>query len=103
MPGEMVCIPTFQRSGDVLRQLRIHCVDGNAVNDQLGGKAADNKADGERDDLLRKLRRMQFGAKSERLPEEQLQLGLEALEQAIAKDEAEAAKQDPELRKDNAA
>ncbi len=34
--------------------------------------------------LLLKLRRMQFGAKSERLPEEQLQLGLEAIEQAIA-------------------
>jgi transposase len=31
------------------------------------------------------------------------QLGLEALEQAIAKDEAQAEKQDPELRKDNAA
>jgi transposase len=38
--------------------------------------------------LLLKLTRMQFGAKSERLPEEQMQLGLEALEQAIAKDEA---------------
>jgi hypothetical protein len=33
--------------------------------------------------LLLKLTRMQFGARSERLPEEQLQLGLEALEQAI--------------------
>lgn len=53
--------------------------------------------------LLLKLTRMQFGAKSERLPEEQLQLGLEALEQAIAKDEAEAEKQDPELRQGNAA
>jgi transposase len=53
--------------------------------------------------LLLKLTRMQFGARSERLPEEQLQLGLEALEQAIAKDEAEAEKQDPELRKDNTA
>jgi transposase len=53
--------------------------------------------------LLLKLTRMQFGARSERLPEEQLQLGLEALEQAIAKDEAEAAKQNPELRQDNAA
>jgi transposase len=52
--------------------------------------------------LLLKLTRMQFGARSERLPEEQLQLGLEALEQAIAKDEAEAEKQDPDLRKDNA-
>jgi transposase len=31
---------------------------------------------------------MQFGAKSERLPEDQMQLGLEAIEQAIAKDNA---------------
>src|ERR1700710_2505435 len=53
--------------------------------------------------LLLQLRRMQFGARSERLPEEQLQLGLEALEQAIAKEDAEAEKRDPELRKDNAA
>jgi transposase len=53
--------------------------------------------------LLLKLTRMQFGARSERLPEEQLQLGLEALEQAIAKRDAEAEKQNPELRKDNAA
>ena len=35
--------------------------------------------------LLLKLTRMHFGARSERLPEEQLQLGLEALEQAIAR------------------
>src|SRR4051794_7115174 len=38
--------------------------------------------------LLLQLRRMHFGARSERLPEEQLQLGLEALEQAIAKEDA---------------
>jgi len=53
--------------------------------------------------LLLKLTRMQFGARSERLLEDQLQLGLEALEQAIAKDEAEAEKQNPGLHKDNAA
>src|SRR4051794_2694000 len=53
--------------------------------------------------LLLKLTRMHFGARSERLPEEQLQLGLEALEQAIAKEDAQAEKQDPELRRDNAA
>ena len=53
--------------------------------------------------LLLKLTRMHFGARSERLPEEQLQLGLEALEQAIAKGDAEAEKQDSELRKTNAA
>jgi transposase len=45
--------------------------------------------------LLLQLRRMQFGARSERLPEDQLQLGLEALEQAIAKGDAG-------LRRDNA-
>jgi len=38
--------------------------------------------------LLLKLTRMHFGARSERLPEEQLQLGLEALEQAIAKEDS---------------
>ena len=53
--------------------------------------------------LLLKLRRMQFGTKSERLPEEQLQLGLEAIEQAIAKNEAETEKRDPALRKDRVA
>src|SRR6201985_2167756 len=53
--------------------------------------------------LLLKLTRMHFGARSERLPEEQLQLGLEALEQAIAKEDAEAEKRDPERRLDNAA
>ena len=53
--------------------------------------------------LLLKLKRMQFGAKSERLPEEQLQLGLEAIEQAIAQKDAETEKRDPELRRDRAA
>ena len=53
--------------------------------------------------LLLQLKRMHFGARSERLPEEQLQLGLEAIEQAIAQGEAEAEKRDPELRKDAAA
>ena len=48
--------------------------------------------------LLLKLKRMQFGAKSERLPQEQLQLGLEALEQAIARNEANEEKRDPEKR-----
>jgi transposase len=53
--------------------------------------------------LLLQLKRMQFGRKSERLPEDQLQLGLEALEQAIAKAEAETEKHDPALRRERAA
>jgi len=53
--------------------------------------------------LLLKLKRMQFGAKSERLPEDQLQLGLEDLEQAIARNDAEAEKRNPEQKKSNTA
>jgi transposase len=53
--------------------------------------------------LLLKLKRMQFGAKSERLPEAQLQLGLEDLEQAIARNDAEAEKRDAEQKKANTA
>src|SRR5690349_22541979 len=53
--------------------------------------------------LLLKLTRMHFGARSERLPEEQLQLGLEALEQAIAKEDAQAEKQNADLRRENVA
>lgn len=53
--------------------------------------------------ILLKLQRHQFGRKSERLPEEQLELGLADLETAIAKADAEAEKCDPELRKEHAA
>ena len=53
--------------------------------------------------LLRTLRRLQFGTKSERLPEAQLQLGLEDIEAAIAKVEAEAERDDPALRRERAA
>jgi transposase len=53
--------------------------------------------------LLLKLKRMQFGRKSERLPEEQLELGLADLETAIAKADAEAEERDPEGRKERVA
>jgi transposase len=53
--------------------------------------------------LIWKLNRLQFGRKSERLPEDQRQLGFEDLEQAIAQAQAEAEKRDPELRKRRAA
>jgi hypothetical protein len=52
---------------------------------------------------VRKLRRLQFGRESERLPDEQLQLSLEDLEAAIAKADAEAERGDPALRRDRAA
>jgi transposase len=53
--------------------------------------------------LLLKLKRMQFGARSERLPDEQLQFGFEDLEAAIAEGDARAEKHDPELRRDKVA
>ena len=53
--------------------------------------------------LLLKLKRLQFGRKSERLPEDQRQLALEDLEQAVAQVQAEAEKCDPKLRKQGAA
>ena len=53
--------------------------------------------------LLLKLKRLQFGTKSERLPDEQMQLALEDLEQAVATGEAQAEKRDPELRRDRVA
>ncbi len=53
--------------------------------------------------LLLKLKRLQFGAKSERLPEEQLQLGLEDIEQAIAQGEADAERRDPALKQEQSA
>ena len=52
--------------------------------------------------LIWKLNRLQFGRKSERLPEDERQLGFEDLEQAVAQVQAEAEKHDPELRKQRA-
>jgi transposase len=49
--------------------------------------------------LIRQLQRMQFGRRSEKLDRDQLALGLEDLEQAVAAAEAEAEKTDPTLRR----
>src|SRR3712207_9554349 len=47
--------------------------------------------------LLQKLRRMQFGPRSERMPEDQPQFAFEEVEAAIATAEAEAEKRSPDL------
>ncbi len=69
--------------------------------------AAERDALAEQNDRLRhlllRLKRLQFGARSERLPDAQLQLGLEDLETAIATGEAEGEKRDPGLRARRAA
>jgi len=53
--------------------------------------------------LLLKLKRLKFGAKSERLPEAQLQLALGDLETAIAQLEAQGEKRNPERKRDGIA
>ena len=52
--------------------------------------------------LLAKLKRAQFGRKSERLPEEQLQLAFEEIEASIAANEADAEKRSAALRRKHA-
>jgi transposase len=51
--------------------------------------------------LLRKLQRMQFGPRSEQLPEDQLQFAFEEVEASLASTEAEAEKRSPEQRQKN--
>ena len=53
--------------------------------------------------LLLKLRRMQFGPSSERLPEDQLQFAFEELEAAIASNDGRGREALADLRKKNAA
>jgi transposase len=53
--------------------------------------------------LLRKLQRMQFGPRSERLPEDQLQFAFEEVEASLASNEIEAEKRSPDLRQKNTA
>src|SRR5712691_7479096 len=49
--------------------------------------------------FIRQLQRMQFGRRSEKLDPDQLNLGLEDLEQAVAAGEAEEEKADPALKR----
>ena len=96
--------PSLPDDIEVLRAMVMALMaERDAVTSQLDAVTAERDTLLERNErlhhLLLKLKRMQFGTKSERLPEEQLQLGLEAIEQAIAKNEAEAEKRDPALQK----
>ena len=74
---------------------------------KLDSIAAERDALAERNErlhhLLRKLQRMQFGPRSERLPEEQLQFAFEEIEASLASNESEAEKRSPDLRKNNSA
>jgi transposase len=91
----------------VLRALLLSAL---AERDSLAAErdslAAERDALAERNErlqhLLEKLRRMQFGPRSERLPDDQLQFAFEEVEAAIASGEAEAEQHSPDLRKQNA-
>ena len=52
--------------------------------------------------FIRQLQRMQFGRRSEKLDPDQLNLALEDLEQAVAENDAEAEKADPQVRQAHA-
>ena len=108
MDTEQSASPSLPDDLEALRAMVMALMtERDVVTSQLDAVTAERDTLLERNErlhhLLLKLKRMQFGTKSERLPAEQLQLGLEAIEQAIAKGEAEAEKRDPELRKDRAA
>ena len=115
MPATPEPLPHLPETADALRALLLAAWaerDG-IVADRDNAAAERDRIAAERDalvlqndwlrHLLLKLKRMQFGAKSERLPEEQLQLGLEDLEQAIAQGDAKAERGDPALKQARAA
>ena len=69
---------------------------------ELGGITAERDALASQNERLRhlllKLRRRQFGRKSERIPEDQLLFAFEEIEATLAANEAEAGKRSPALR-----
>lgn len=101
-------VSSLPTDADALRALVLSMVaEQDALKSERDALTAERDALLERTErlhhLLLKLKRLQFGCKSERLPEAQLQLGLEDLEAALAKGEAEAEKRDSDLRKEGAA
>ena len=99
--------PALPKTADALRALLLAAwAERDSAMAARDSIAAERDALASQNDRLRhlllKLNRMQFGARSERLPEEQLQLGLEAIEQAIAQGEAEAERRDPALKQERA-
>ena len=99
-PEPMPALP--EDVGALQALLRAAWTQRDSVAAERDAIAAERDALAEQNDRLRhlllRLKRLQFGARSERLPDAQLQLGLESLETAIAQGEAEAEKRDPRLR-----
>lgn len=96
MPAPSTPLPSLPTDADALRTLLLASW---AERDSLAAERDELATQNDRlRHLLLQLKRLRFGARSERLPEEQLQLGLEAVEQAIARDQAEAEHRDGDLK-----
>jgi transposase len=95
--------PTLPEDPAALRALLLETLAKyDTLNAKLGSIAAERDAlaarNGQLHHLLLKLRRRQFGRKSEQLPEEQLLFAFEEIEATLAENAAEAGQQSPVLR-----
>jgi transposase len=99
--------PTPPEDPAVLRALLLSAwAERDALATRCDGVAAERDALAVQNDrlqhLLLKLKRRQFGRKSERLPEDQLLFAFEEIEAALAANAAEAGKQSPALSEQRA-
>ncbi len=95
--------PTLPEDPAALRALLLETLAKcDTLGAELGSIAAERDALAVRNErlqhLLLKLKRRQFGRKSERLPGDQLLFAFEEIEATLAANEAEAGKQSPALR-----
>ena len=95
--------PTLPEDPSALRALLLGTLAKvDTLSAELGGITAERDALASQNErlqhLLLKLKRRQFGRKSERLPEDQLLLAFEEIEATLAGNAAEAGKQSPSLR-----
>jgi transposase len=95
--------PTLPEDPAALRALLLETLAKcDTLGAELGSIAAERDALAARNERLRhlllKLKRRQFGRKSERLPEDQLLFAFEEIEATLAANEAEAGKRSPKSR-----
>jgi transposase len=96
--------PAAEALPDDVGALRVMLLEACAERD--AGRAENARLASQNDrlrHLIRQLQRLQFGRRSEKLDPDQLTLGLEDLEQAVAETEAEQEKADPALKRARAA
>jgi transposase len=99
--------PTLPEDPAALRALLLETLaKADTLSAELGGISAERDALASQNErlqhLLLKLKRRQFGRKSEQLPEDQLLFSFEEIEATLAANAAEAGKQSPALREQQA-